>query len=205
MSKPRILLVEDESIVATIIYKDLKDMGYDPIDVVDTGELAIAKARELRPDLILMDIQLPGEIDGVEVATQIVQNPGCPVIFLSGSSDQAVLDRAKISEPYGYLIKPVNKLELNAMIQITLYKVKVEHERADLLLKLQDALEEIKVLHGMLPICACCKKIRDDSGYWHQIESYIAKHSEANFTHGVCPECKEKLLGYKKKNNWTGE
>ncbi len=72
---------------------------------------------------------------------------------------------------------------------------RVEEEREKLLLDLQDALAKVKTLSGLLPICAACKKIRDDKGYWNQIESYIRDHSEADFTHSICPECSKKLYG----------
>lgn len=78
---------------------------------------------------------------------------------------------------------------------------RVEQEREDLVVKLQEALAEVRALSGMLPICSSCKKIRDDKGYWNQIEAYISKHSEAEFTHGICPDCAEKLYPeyYKKQ------
>ncbi|MBF0498255.1 MAG: sensor with HAMP domain protein, partial [Deltaproteobacteria bacterium] len=72
-------------------------------------------------------------------------------------------------------------------------EMEAEEERERLVGELQEALNKVKLLSGMLPICAACKKIRDDQGYWTQIESYIRKHSEAQFTHGICPECAERL------------
>ena len=193
MSRPRILVAEDEALVAADLAESLRDMGFEPVAVVPTGELAVKHAREDAPDLILMDIRLQGEMDGIQAATLIHEGPGCPVVFLTAYAEGPILERAKAAEPYGYLVKPVNLRELGAIIQMALYKAQMERERAELTRKLQQALDEVKTLSGLLPICANCKKIRDDSGYWQQIESYIAKHSQAAFTHGLCPECAKKL------------
>jgi len=81
-------------------------------------------------------------------------------------------------------------------------RIQAERERDELILELKKAMKEIKTLSGLLPICASCKKIRDDKGYWHQVESYISSHSEAEFTHGICPECAKKLYpGFRKKKD----
>ena len=82
---------------------------------------------------------------------------------------------------------------ISASIGVALMRKQAEEEREKLILKLQKALSEVKTLSGFLPICASCKKIRDDKGYWNQIESYIKDHSEAQFSHGICPDCAQKL------------
>jgi uncharacterized paraquat-inducible protein A len=81
---------------------------------------------------------------------------------------------------------------INFLIDITIQK-QAEEDRERLILELREALSKIKTLSGMLPICASCKKIRDDKGYWNQIESYIKRHSEAEFSHSICPECAKKM------------
>jgi hypothetical protein len=85
-------------------------------------------------------------------------------------------------------------MTLNALIGYSWGKIKqTDEEKSKVIKELQAALERVKTLSGMLPICSSCKKIRDDQGYWNQIEAYIAKHSEAEFSHGICPECARKL------------
>ena len=79
-----------------------------------------------------------------------------------------------------------------SFVDITKRK-QLEQEKENLILKLQDALNKIKTLRGLIPICAACKSIRDDKGYWHQVEKYVQAHSEAHFSHGICPECSKKL------------
>jgi len=118
----RIIVVEDMAVVATDIEYTLIGLGYDVAGVISTGEEAMQRAKELHPDLVLMDINLAGEVDGVEAAEWIRDNLQIPVIFLTAYSDEATLQRAKITEPYGYIVKPINKRELQANIEIALYR-----------------------------------------------------------------------------------
>lgn len=119
---PRILVVEDQTIVARDIKKRLETLGYNPIEDVPEGEIAITRARELRPDLVLMDICLSGKMDGIEAAALIRQHLKIPVIFLTAYAEQATLARAKSVEPYGFIIKPFEDRELQTAIEIALHK-----------------------------------------------------------------------------------
>lgn len=198
----KILVTEDEGIVAADIEDRLKRLGYDVIGTVDTGEAALKKVGEIQPDLILMDIMIKGDIDGIEAATRIREAYDIPVIFLTAYSDDPTFERAKITEPFGYLLKPFEERELRTTIEIALYKHRMEKEREKLITELRAALTKVKVLTGLLPICASCKKIRDDQGYWSEVENYIRERSEAEFTHGFCPDCADRLLkGYLKNNS----
>ena len=188
-----IMVVEDESVVALHISEMLNRMGYNVTATADSGEDAIKKAEEIRPDIVLMDIVLKGEMDGIEAAGQIHSRFNIPVIFLTAYGDEQTLERAKITEPYGYVLKPFKERELRIAIEIALYKHRVESEKDQLVRQLQDALAHIKSLKGLLPICSSCKKIRDDKGYWSQVEVYVSEHSEAEFSHGICPDCAKKL------------
>ena len=122
MDKVKILVVEDEAIIAKDLQWRLESMGYEVPAVVATGEEAVTKAFEHTPGLILMDIMLLGEIDGIEAANRIRSQIDVPVIFLTAYADEEVLERAKITEPFGYLIKPIGDRELRSNIEITLYK-----------------------------------------------------------------------------------
>ena len=193
MANAQVLVVEDASIIAKDIQDILRRLGYAVPVVVSSGEKAIQKAAEMHPDLVLMDIMLKGDMDGVEAAQQIRDRFHIPVVYLTAYADEDTLQRAKIAEPFGYILKPFEERELHAAIEMALYKHKAEEEREQLIHELQAALAEIKTLRGILPICSSCKKIRDDEGYWHQVEVYIRDHSEAEFSHGLCPECAKKL------------
>jgi PAS domain S-box-containing protein len=319
-NRKRILVVEDEIIISQDIASRLKALGYNVVGIEVSGEQAIKKVREKRPDLVMMDIILQGKMDGIEAAGEITSKLNIPVIYLTAYADEKILERAKLTEPFGYLIKPFEDREVHFTIETALYRHKVseelrktkehyqsllestnaipweldlstrrftyvgpqagkilghpprkwknfdfwrslihpkdreetvkrcleaaEHprgreleyraivangrevwlrdvvsvieneegkktlcgfmlnvtkhkqaelERERLIEDLKEALARIKTLSGLLPICAWCKKIRDDKGYWRQVESYIKDHSEADFTHGICPECRKKM------------
>jgi CheY-like chemotaxis protein len=135
MSGERILIVEDESIFAMLIKGKLNSSGYEVADWVDTGENAIKRAKELMPDLILMDILLKGKMDGIEASKQIRNSLDIPIIYLTAYSDDDVLKRARITEPYGYLIKPFREDELNANIEMAIYKHKSEKKKREIIRK----------------------------------------------------------------------
>ena len=126
MDKTHILLVEDESIIAKDIRVSLQNLGYDVSAVVSSGEEAVEKSEEHRPSLVLMDIVLKGEIDGIEAASEIRSRFDIPVVYLTAYEDEKTLERAKITEPFGYIIKPYNEKEAHRIIEMALYKHKME-------------------------------------------------------------------------------
>jgi PAS domain S-box-containing protein len=302
-----ILIVEDEIVVAVDIEERLRNIGYDVSGIVTSGGEAIERLGKNSIDLVLMDIGLKGDMDGIETARRIRDKSAVPVIYLTAYSDDKTLARAQVTEPYGYLLKPVNEKELHSTVKMALYKYKMEkklkeeRERfrivADYTLdweywwspmegflyispscrtitgysveeflgnprilerivhwedlsawekymgslgpgtqpetiefriltkkgeerwiqglcfqiidaegrnlgvrgsnrditRLKTTESEVKRLRGILPICASCKKVRDDKGYWFQVEEYIRDHSEAEFSHSLCPECARKV------------
>lgn len=128
MEKPRILIVEDENIVAKDLEFTLKDLGYAISGVVDSGEEAVKRAKDDRPDLVLMDIMLRGGMDGIEAAEKIRSGFNVPVIYVTAHSDRELIERAKLTEPFGYLLKPFNERELHSTMEMALYKHKIERE-----------------------------------------------------------------------------
>ena len=126
MAKARIMIVEDESIMAVMIEKRLQRMGYTVCTRVFSGEEAVRQAASIQPDLVLMDIQLQGHMDGIEAAEEIQTLFDIPVIYLTACDDEETLLRARITEPFGYLIKPFSERELHTVIEIALYKHKAE-------------------------------------------------------------------------------
>ncbi len=189
MSDERIMIVEDEWAIASLIQKCLKNLGYTVSSTTASGEEAVQKAEEDKPDLILMDIVLRGEMDGIEAASQIHTHLNVPIIYLTAYDNKAMLERAKITEPFGYIIKPFEERELHTTIEIAIYKHKAEEKTNELVQQLRDSLSKVKLLSGLIPICSSCKNIRDDKGYWEQIELFIRDNSEADFTHSICPNC----------------
>ena len=128
MATQQIMVVEDESIISKDIQHTLRNLGYGIAAVAFSGKEAIEKAKETRPDLVLMDIVLKGEIDGIETAEQIHAQSDVPIIYLSAYNDEKTLQRAKITEPYGYLLKPFQERELHTTIEMALYKYRMERK-----------------------------------------------------------------------------
>ncbi|MCC6599603.1 MAG: response regulator [Crocinitomicaceae bacterium] len=123
-----ILVVEDESIVRKDIERSLTKLGYNVVAQADTGEKAIQMAREFHPDLALMDIMLKGDLTGIDAAEAIKSTNNIPVIFLTAYADEATLNRAKVTEPHGYILKPFKEIDLHTTIEMALHKYKKEQE-----------------------------------------------------------------------------
>ena len=125
MSKINILVVEDEAIVAKDIQQSLKKIGYNVLDLLSSGESVLLCLKENKPDLILLDIMLKGELSGVDVSEHVNNHYKIPIIFLTAYADQSTLDKAKVTEPYGYIIKPFKEVDLHTTIEMALYKHKI--------------------------------------------------------------------------------
>jgi CheY-like chemotaxis protein len=194
MDTNRVLIVEDEAVVAADINDRVTALGYVVAGTVSSGEDAILKTSQLKPDLILMDIVLEGELDGVQTAEQLAQSHDIPIVFLTAHADELTVRRAKHTGPFGYVLKPFEERELSMVMSIALYRSRTESRLAAANKELHSALAQIKTLRGLLPICAWCKKIHQGDGYWEKLETYIMANTEAVFTHGVCPDCKRKVL-----------
>jgi PAS domain S-box-containing protein len=128
MAKAIILIVEDEAIVAEDLAQKLNRLGYEVQGITATGEDAVMLARDEPPDLVLMDIRLQGRMDGVEAARAIRSECDLPIIYLTAHSDRATLQRAKMTEPFGYILKPFEELELHTHIEMALYKHQTERK-----------------------------------------------------------------------------
>jgi len=136
MEKLNIFIVEDESIVAKDIQNSLMKLGYGVVGTANNGKDAIEKILDLKPDLILMDIMIKGDLTGIEVSEIIKEKLSVPVIFLTAYADEGTLARAKITEPYGYILKPFKEIDLHSTIEMAVYK----HQKDDALLKERDFL-----------------------------------------------------------------
>jgi len=128
MAKIQILIVEDEAIIAMEIESLLQSLGYEITSIVDTGEEAIRKAEENKPSLILMDIRLKGEIDGISAAEEILNKFNIPVIFSTAYLDEERIERAKITMPFGYVLKPFQERDLKITLEKALYVSKADAE-----------------------------------------------------------------------------
>ncbi|MFQ5685335.1 MAG: response regulator [Candidatus Scalindua sp.] len=166
MAKARIMIVEDEWTVAEEIKMVLQSFEYTVTSMSSSGKEAIQKAEKDKPDLVLMDIVLEGEMDGIEAANEIRSRFNTPIIFLTAYTDEKILDRASITGPFGYIVKPFVNEDLKISIEIAMYKYRIEKERKRLIEELQGALPKITSLSGLLPVCPSCKRVRDAEGNW---------------------------------------
>jgi len=208
-----ILIVDDECNNIQLLGNILRKQGYEP-EFATNGVEALEWANRRHFDLVLLDVVMP-DIDGYEVCKRLKNNPATantPVIFLTVKDDSESIVKGFETGSVDYVTKPFNTIELLARVKTHLamrqFGKEMESKNSELELKnreLTQALEEIKTLQGIIPICASCKKIRDDRGAWEQIEHYIQNRSDAQFSHSVCPECMEELYShhswYKKLKN----
>ncbi len=148
-----------------------------------------------RPDLVLSDWDMP-ELDGLEMCRRIKSDPASAdvfVILISGTYTQSEEQSAGMeSGADSYIARPIANRELSARVGAFVRILRLNRARRDKNAELEEALAKVKLLSGLVPICAGCKKIRDDQGFWSQVEFYIQEHSEATFTHGMCPDCIKK-------------
>ena len=182
MAKPKILIVEDESIVAKDIQNSLKNLGYNVPTIVASGEKAIKEVEDSKPDLVLMDIILKGDMDGIEAANIIRENFNVPVIFLTANADDKTVSKARIAEPYGYVIKPFREKELQTTIEMALYKhekvaeVKKERDYYYSIVENNDVKDSIFVRSEYR-----LNKIRfEDIYYIEALKDYVIIHSTEN-------------------------
>ena len=187
----QILIAEDESLVADLIEQELTSLGMKVAGRATDGRQAVELARTLRPDAILMDITMP-EMDGLFAAAVIQSQCPTPVVILSAHDTRADITRATDAGVGAYLVKPPQAAEMERAITIAIARHADLMELRKINRELQQALAEVKTLTGLLPICSGCKKIRDDKGYWKEVEVYVMQHTDAKFTHGLCPGCVSK-------------
>ena len=203
-----ILIVDDSPDQHLLLHSILSKAGHADVQAVDSAHAAFTTLNlegehsSTSIDLILMDVLMP-EIDGVTACKRIKEKAhlrDIPIIMVTANSDLTNLKDAFSAGAMDYITKPVNGVELLARVAsaLTLKKeMDCRKEREAELRRsndeLQRALKEVKVLRGLIPICASCKKIRNDGGFWQQLEEYLGEHSEAEFSHGLCQPCIKKL------------
>lgn len=189
----KILIADDDRISRRLLEMTLQRLKLDVI-VTENGAqaLEVLEAPD-PPQLAILDWMMP-ELDGIEVCQAIRAQPRekyTYIIFLTARGQTKDIVHALESGADDYLIKPFDPQELRSRLQVGLRVLKLESALADKVEQLEKAIQHVKTLQGLLPICMYCKKIRDDSDSWHRLESYIERHSDAMFTHSLCTECRE--------------
>jgi two-component system response regulator LytT len=198
MEKLKIFIVEDESIVAKDIQHSLTKLGYEVVGIANNGKDAIEKIDSLRPDLVLMDIMIKGNLTGIDVSEKVKQTLNIPVIFLTAYADEGTLARAKITEPYGYILKPFKEIDLHSTIEMAVYK----HQKDAALLKERDFLysmvEQDKKDTGVLFVKSAnriVKVLLKDIYFVEALKDYVVINTEfGRYTvHCTMKEMDEKL------------
>lgn len=203
-----ILAVDDSETFQLSLISMLKDLGYTSIvtknsglDALDYLQQSLKDPSSPGVDIILMDLVMP-KLNGIE-ALRLIKAHGSfkeiPVVMISATSEELKIVEAFEAGAIDFIPKPVKKLELLARIRSVLrLKAEIdarkerEAELEKTVRELQNSITEVNTLSGLLPICSFCKHIRDDQGYWQQVEKYVSKHSDASFSHSICPNCLRK-------------
>ena len=191
----RVLIAEDDRSTRRLLEATLAQWGYEVLSTADGTEAWQALQQPDRPPLAVLDLEMPG-LDGIEVCRRVRGSSDSQlpyIIFLSGWEEKKDITEGLKAGADDYVTKPFDSSELRARIQVGARVVTLQEALTNRLGELEGAFSRIKQLHGLLPICASCKNIRDDKGYWNQIEAYIGDHSDAEFTHGICPSCAKEL------------
>jgi len=194
MAGETIVIVDDTLANLKALFDALETADFRVLVFTD-GPSALAVMPQLKPDLILLDVLMPG-MDGYQVCGRLKADENTrdtPVLFISALDETFDIVSAFAVGGVDYITKPFRVEEVLARICTHLTLRQLQQSLEEKNRQLEEALANIKVLRGLLPICANCKKIRDDQGYWTQIEAYIQCHSEADFSHGICPDCLKKL------------
>jgi DNA-binding response OmpR family regulator len=187
----KVLVAEDQAVSRHILVGNLRKWGYDVTAVEDGTRAWEALQADEAPQLAILDWLMPG-MDGIDICRQIRQSPRTRPIYLilltarRGQEDKVTGLQSGADD---YVTKPFNREELRARVQVGIRVLELQGALAQRVRQLEEALSRVKTLQGLLPICSYCKKIRNDRNYWQQVEGYISDHTEAQFSHGICPEC----------------
>lgn len=195
----RILIAEDDPVSRCLLEATLIKLGFE-VTVTSDGHQAWEALQRDAPPIAILDWMMPG-IDGIELCrrARTIQSPTPTyLILLTAKSDKGDIVQGLDAGADDYVTKPFDRRELRARINVGLRVSELQRNVADRIADLEAALTRVKQLHGLLPICSYCKKVRDDKNYWQQVDSYISKHSEVEFSHSICPTCFDRVM---KKTN----
>ncbi|MBY0515039.1 MAG: response regulator [Gemmataceae bacterium] len=187
----RILIADDDAISRTVLERTLRGWGHAVVCTRDGTEAWEAMQEEDAPRLAVLDWMMPG-LEGPEVCRRVraLARPVPTYVILltaKGQTDDIVTGLDSGADDY--VTKPFDRQELRSRIRVGERVVALQQGLADRVAELETALSQVKALKGLLPICSYCKAVRDDKNYWQRVETYIAAHSDARFSHGICPDC----------------
>ena len=191
----RVLIADDETASRRMLERALTRWSYEVVSATD-GEQAWALLQQPDPPTIMVLDWLMPRLDGIAMCRRVRAHPllrSAYVILLTSRTAKEDVVEGLQAGADDYVTKPFDTSELRARMQVGVRVVKLQNALAERVRDLEDALSRVKQLQGLLPICCYCKKIRDDKNYWHQVESYVGLHTDVRFSHGICPDCSDKL------------
>jgi DNA-binding response OmpR family regulator len=186
-----VLIADDDFVCRRLLQATLLELGYEVIVTLNGEDAWDELQKPEAPSLAILDLMMP-KLDGIEVCRRVRQTANMAqtyIILLTSRSDKEDIVRGLDAGANDYITKPFSVAELHARIKVGLQVVDLQLKLAQRVQELESVLDKVKLLQGMLPICSHCKRIRDDKNYWQQVEHYITKHSEAIFSHSICPSC----------------
>jgi phosphoserine phosphatase RsbU/P len=190
------LIAEDDAVSRRLLEATLTKWGYEVIATEDGLQALEVLRQPDAPSLAILDWMMPG-MDGAEVclkARETAADKSLYIILLTAKGRKEDVVEGLTAGADDYIVKPFDRSELKARMNAGERILRLQAELSARVKELELALANVKLLQGLLPICCYCKKIRNDQNYWEQVDSYIADHSEAQFTHGICPECRDKIV-----------
>lgn len=191
----RILIAEDDATSRMVLASILTGEGFDVTSAEDGGAAWQLLQQPDAPSLAIVDLMMPG-LDGLELVRRVraLPNHVPPYLIIVSTKDEKVDVVAGLGAGANdYLTKPYDAGELRARIEVGRQLIEARIALNEKVEELELALKEVRTLKGIVPICASCKNVRDDQGYWNRVETYLNEHTEAEFSHAVCPDCMKRL------------
>lgn len=197
MDEPiRLLIAEDDPISRRLLETTLGRRGYELVLASDGRQAWDALHGPDAPPIAILDWMMP-EMNGIEICAAVraekLALPPYLILLTARGRKEDVVEGLNAGAD-DYITKPFNSAELVARLRVGARVQRLQAEVARRMSELEDALANVKTLQGLLPICSYCKDIRDDQNYWHQVDAYFSEHSNAQFTHGICPKCYEGII-----------
>jgi len=193
----RVLIAEDEAISRRLLVSNLKKWGYEVIETSDGAQAWEELSKPDSPNLAIVDWMMP-EMDGVDICRKLRSNTDSTfkyIVLLTARSNKEDIVAGLESGADDYIQKPFDQAELRQRIRAGERIVRLQRSLEMKVEELQEALDNVRQLQGILPMCAWCRKVRDDDTYWMKVEDYFEKHSMAAVSHGICPNCAEEMKG----------
>jgi phosphoserine phosphatase RsbU/P len=187
----KLLIADDDPVSRRLLQASLEKWGYDVNSAVNGSAAWKIMQEPQPPQLLVLDWLMP-DIDGLELcrrARKMKPLQSCYIILLTSRATKSDIVEGLEAGADDYITKPFDPGELRARVQVGKRVIDLQTALAERLHHLEEAMARVTQLQGLLPICCYCKKVRDDKNYWHQVESYVARHVDVRFSHGVCPDC----------------